>query len=143
MSTTYTGPLPVPTPESRPFWDAAKQHRLSLPYCGSCERWFFYPRPLCPHCFGSEVSWRDACGRGTLMTFVINHRPPRNFPNQNPYVIGVVELAEGPRLMSQIVGVEPSPTHVVCDMPVEVVFDDVTAEITLPKFRPTGKATPQ
>lgn len=139
MPDTYGGPLPQPTPESRPFWDAAKEHRLAIPYCTTCARAFFYPRPLCPHCLGDEVEWRDASGRARLLSFVIPQRPPRNFPGAGPYVIGIVELAEGPRMMSNIVDVEPSPDHLACDMPLEVVFDDVTADVTLPKFRPAHR----
>lgn len=135
-SDAYSGPLPVATPESRPFWEAARQHRLSLPYCAACDRWHFYPRPYCPHCFSADLDWRDASGRGRLLTFVINARGPRNFPVPAPYVIGIVELAEGPRMMSLIVDVEPTPEALACDMPVEVVFADVTPEWTLPRFRP-------
>jgi uncharacterized protein len=140
MSDTYTGPLPVPTPESRPFWDAAKQHRLSIPYCNSCARSFFYPRPLCPHCLGADLDWRDASGRARLISYVVPQRPPRNFRSSGPFVIGIVELAEGPRMMSNIVGVEAKPQQLSCDMPLEVVFEDVTAEITLPLFRPSSGA---
>jgi uncharacterized OB-fold protein len=83
-----------------------------------------------------NVAWVEVSGRGTLHTFVINHRPPRGFPANGPYVIGIVQLEEGPRLMTNIVEVEPSPEQLRCDMPVEVVFEDITEEITLPKFRP-------
>jgi len=135
----YTGPLPVPTPESRPFWHAAREHRLSIPYCDRCARWFFYPRPLCPFCLGDSVTWRDASGRGVLVTFVINPRGPRNFPIAGPYVVGVVELAEGPRMMSRIVDVEPVPERLACDMPLEVGFEDLTPTISLPVFRPVDR----
>ncbi len=136
MSSTYTGPVPKVTPEARPFWEAAKQHRLMVQRCQECSRYYFYPRPLCPGCLSRNVRWEYVSGRGRLHTFVVNHRPPRNFPIAPPYIIGIVELEEGPRLMSHIVGIEASPTQVRCDMPVEVVFEDLTEEITLPKFRP-------
>lgn len=137
---TYSGPLPVPTPESRPFWEAARQHVLSIPYCNGCRRWHFYPRPFCPHCLGADIEWRTASGRATLLSFVINARGPRNFPVAAPYVVGVVELEEGPRMMSHIVEVEALPERLACDMPLEVVFEDVTAEVTLPKFRPIANS---
>lgn len=136
----YTGPLPVATPESRPFWEAARQHRLCLPYCPACSRWHFYPRPFCPHCFGADIEWRDASGRGVLLSYVIHARAPRNFPVAAPYAVGIIELAEGPRMMSLLVEVEPTPAALACDMAVEVVFTDVTPEVTLPRFRPVASA---
>jgi uncharacterized OB-fold protein len=91
---------------------------------------------MCPSCLSRNVRWIDTAGTGRLHTYVINHRPPRKFPLPPPIVIGIVELTEGPRVLTQIVDVTPDPAHIQCDMPVEVVFDDITDEITLPKFRP-------
>ena len=136
MTATYADPLPKPTPESRPFWDAAKQHRLLIQACDDCGTRYFYPRPLCPACLSRRVRWNDASGRARLHTIVINHRPPRGFPVTAPFVIGIVELEEGPRMMSHIVEVTPDPAALRCDMPLEVVFEELTTEITLPKFRP-------
>jgi len=136
MATPYSGPIPRPTPETRPYWEAAKQHRLLIQRCRDCSEWYFYPRPLCPRCFSRHVEWQPASGRGRLHTFVINHRPPRNFPVPPPFIIGVVELEEGPRLLTNIVGIDPDPSKVKCDMAVEVVFEDLSDEIALPKFRP-------
>jgi uncharacterized OB-fold protein len=140
MADLYSGPIPKPTPETRPFWDAAKQHRLIIQACDACGTRYFYPRPLCPTCLSRRVRWIDASGRARLHTFVINHRPPRGFPVPPPFVIGIVELEEGPRLMSHIVGVTPDPAVLRCELPLEVVFEDLTAEITLPKFRPRASA---
>lgn len=134
--TTYTGPIPKPTPETKPFWDGTRQRKLMIQLCGDCRRHYFYPRPLCPHCLSRNVTWVQASGRGKLHSFVINHRPPRGFPTPAPFVIGMVELDEGPRLMSNIVGVEPDPAKIRCDMPLEVVFEDITEAVTLPKFKP-------
>jgi uncharacterized OB-fold protein len=136
MANPYSGPIPKPTPETRPFWQAAKARKLLVQRCDDCGEHYFYPRPLCPHCLSRRVQWVESRGRGRLHTFVINHRPPRNFPVQGPFVIGIVELDEGPRILSNIIAVEPDPAALRCDMPVEVVFEDITAEITLPKFRP-------
>ena len=96
--------------------------------------------PLCPGCLSRRVQWVTASGRARLHTFVINHRPPRHYPVPPPIVIGMVELEEGPRMMSHIVGVPPDPTALRCDMALEVVFEDITDEITLPKFRPREAA---
>jgi len=139
MATTYTGPIPKPTPETRPFWEAAKQHKLMIQRCGDCGRHYFYPRPLCPHCFSRNVAWVQASGQGRLHTYVINHRLPRNFPATGPVVIGIVELDEGARIMSNIIGVDPDPAQLPCDLRVEVVFDDITDDVTLPKFRPVAQ----
>jgi uncharacterized OB-fold protein len=132
----YTGPLPKPTPETRPFWEAAKRRVLMVQRCNDCAQHYFYPRPLCPHCLSRAVEWVAVSGRGRLHTFVINHRAPRGFPIQGPFIVAIVELDEGPRLLTNLVGVAPDPRQLRCDMPVEVVFEDLTDEITLPKFRP-------
>jgi uncharacterized OB-fold protein len=136
MGEPYTGPIPKPTPETKPYWDGAKRHVLRIQRCDDCATHFFYPRPMCPSCLSRNVRWIDTAGTGRLHTYVINHRPPRKFPLPPPIVIGIVELTEGPRVLTQIVDVTPDPAHIQCDMPVEVVFDDITDEITLPKFRP-------
>lgn len=128
--------LPQPTPETQPFWDATKRHELWIQQCQDCQKHYFYPRPYCPHCLSANTQWVRASGRGRLHTFSINHRPAPGFEEVAPYIIAVVELAEGPRMMTNLVGVDPDPAKLSKDMPVEVVFQDVTAEITLPLFRP-------
>jgi uncharacterized OB-fold protein len=134
----YPGPLPVATPESRPFWDAARRHELQLQHCGACGTWVFYPRAVCPRCFATDLEWRRASGRGTLHTFTVVHRGLKGFPIGPPYVIAIVELAEGPRLMTNLVDVAPDPAALRIGMPVQVVFADVTLEVTLPHFRPAS-----
>jgi uncharacterized OB-fold protein len=135
----YRGALPRPTPETKPFWDGAKQHKLMLPWCKACGLAHFFPRNCCPHCFAFDLEWRQASGRGKLHTYVINHKPARGFEDKVPYVIAVVELEEGPRMMSNLVMDDtPTPEKLPIDMDLEVCFDDVTAEVTLPKFRIAG-----
>lgn len=136
---TYAGPIPVPTPETKPFWEAAARHELLIQRCGDCGEHYFYPRPLCPHCLSRNVSWVRASGRGKLHTFVINHRAPRKSPLPPPFIVAIVELEEGPRMMSNLVGIEPDPERIHIDMPVEVVFEPITADITLPRFRPVPR----
>ncbi len=128
-------PLPKPTPETQPYFDGLKQHKLMLQRCLECREAYFYPRPFCPKCFSFDVEWFQASGKGKLYSFVINHRPVPGF--DSPYVIAVVELEEGPRMMTNLVGIDPDPEIISCDMPVEIVYDDVTEEVTLPRFRPT------
>ena len=103
--------------------------------CRDCQRAYFYPRPFCPRCFSFDVEWFEASGKGKLYSFVINHRPPPGFEPE-PYVIAVVELEEGPRMMTNLIDIEPDPDKIKCDIPVQIHYDDVTEEITLPKFRP-------
>jgi uncharacterized OB-fold protein len=136
----YLRPLPQPTPETLPFWEGCKQHELRIQLCLSCEQYYFYPRPFCPYCFSEDVEWKVVSGDGTLQTYVINHRPAPGFESTGPYVIAIVELAEGPHLMTNIVNVEPSQDHLPVGLPVTVVFDDVTEDITLPKFQPKERA---
>ncbi len=137
----YGKPLPYPTPETQRFWDGCKQHQLLLPYCRRCQEFFFYPREFCPKCFGWEIDWRQASGRGTLYTYAIQFRPAGpGFVNDVPYITAIVQLEEGPRLFTNLIGVEPDPTQIRCDMPVEVVFEDVDDRIALPKFRPADGA---
>ncbi len=134
----YTGPLPVPSPETKPFWDAARRHELALPFCKPCGAFFYYPRAACPRCLSPDLEWRAVSGRGTLHTFTIVHRGQKGFPLGSPYVLAVVELEEGPRMMTNLVGVVPDLAAVRIGMPVEVAFDDVTPAVTLLHFRPAG-----
>ena len=134
----YTGPIPVPSPESKPFWDAAKRGSLELPRCGACHALHYYPRGVCPHCLSSDLRWERVSGKGTLHTFTIVHRGQKGFPVPAPYVLAVVELTEGPRMMTTLIDVA-LPT-VKVGMPVEVCFRDVSDAIALPLFRPAGAA---
>jgi uncharacterized OB-fold protein len=129
-------PLPKPTPDTQPFWDALKQHRLMLPKCKACGKLHFFPRPFCPHCFSWDLEWVRCSGKGKLYSFIINHRPAPGFEEDAPYVIAVVELDEGPRMLSNLIDIEPSPEAVQVDMPVEVLFQDINEETTMFKFRP-------
>ena len=134
----YEKALPQPTPETQEFWDGLKRHELRVQQCQDCQRHYLYPRPFCPNCWSRNVEWTTVSGAGKIETFVINHRPARGFQDESPYVIAVVTLDEGPRLMTNLVNVEADPEHVSADMAVEIVYDDVTDEITLPKFQPVA-----
>jgi uncharacterized OB-fold protein len=138
MSDTATKPakpVPRPAPESIPYWQAAKEHRLSLPRCQACERFWFPPSRSCPHCLSADFAFEDVSGRGKVYSFVTFHRPYHPaFEAEVPYVVALVELEEGPRLLTNILGARPEDVR--CDMPVEVVFDDVDEDHSFPKFRP-------
>ena len=137
MAAEYAKPLPRPlSPElSRPFWEAARRHELVMPRCKTCDHLFFYPRSECPHCFATNLEWVKVSGRGRLHSYTIVQQPANPaFRDDVPYVYAVVQLEEGPRIVSNIVQCNPDTLRV--DMPLETVFDDVTPEWTLVKFRP-------
>jgi uncharacterized OB-fold protein len=131
-------PIPMPTPETKPYWDGLKRHELWLPYSRSAGQFFFYPRAYSPipGSDPTDIEWRRCSGRATVHTFVINHRPAPGF--EGPYVIAVVQLEEGPRMMTNLIGVEPDPAKIKVDMPLEIVYEDISDEITIPLFRPAG-----
>jgi hypothetical protein len=134
----YRKPIPVPIPETQYFWDKVKEHELWIQRCTDCSKVFFYPRLHCPQCMSENLEWFQASGRGKLYTYMINHRPAPGFEDEAPYAIAVVQLQEGPRMMTNIVGIENTPENLVLDMPLEVVFDDVLPDVTIPKWRPAG-----
>ena len=136
-SGAYQGPLPVKQPESDFYWEKAQAHELWLRRCNACGQSYFYPRDFCPSCGSRDVSWERASGKGTLHTFAIVHRAPvPAFRDHVPFVVAMVDLEEGARIPTNLVGVEPDPEHIRVGMAVEVAFADVTEEITLPVFRP-------
>ncbi|MFG2077889.1 Zn-ribbon domain-containing OB-fold protein [Nonomuraea maritima] len=132
-------PAPKPTPETQPFWDGTAAGELRIQRCRACERHYFYPRPNCPRCGGDQVEWVRASGRATLYSYVINHRPAPGFADEAPYAIAVVELEEGVRMMTNIVGVENVPEKLPLDMELRVVFEQ-RGDVHVPLFEPAGGA---
>jgi uncharacterized OB-fold protein len=134
--------LPVVEDDTRPWWDAAREGRLLVRRCGDCGLAHHYPRPFCPSCWSDRVGWEEASGRATLYTWSTIHRndlPP--FGAEVPYVAAVVELAEGPRLMTRVVDCDPDELAVGMDL--EVTFEarpdsagEHTPEVVVPVFRP-------
>ncbi|MFJ8465475.1 Zn-ribbon domain-containing OB-fold protein [Streptomyces swartbergensis] len=97
--------LPEPDAFTRTYWEAAAEGRLLIRRCRACGRAHHYPREFCPHCWSEDVTWEPASGRATLYTWSVVHRndlPP--FADRTPYVAAVVDLAEGPRMMTEVVG---------------------------------------
>jgi uncharacterized protein len=132
---SFRSHLPIADAETAPYWDAAKEGRLRIKRCIPCDRPFFYPRTYCPKCGSSETTWIDASGRGTIYSYtVIAHTDVQPFNDWLPYVVALVELDEGPRLVTNIVGAAPSDVKV--GQRVEVIFERIDDEVTLPKFRP-------
>ena len=125
---------PLPTPETKHFWDGTAAGELRLQRCDACSNVYFPPRPFCPACASRNVTVFKASGHATLYSYVINHRPAPGFTP--PYAIAVVELAEGPRMMTNIVGCPQTPEALELDMKLEVAFEKLDDNCTLPLFRP-------
>jgi uncharacterized OB-fold protein len=126
--------IPTPDLETQPFWDGCREGRFLLRHCNACGDDHFYPRPFCPKCWSDDVEWKAASGRGTLYTYSIvyqNDLPP--FNERVPYVAAVVELEEGPRVMTNIEGIPFGELRV--GMPVAVHFKPLDDEITIAIFR--------
>ncbi|MBS0641613.1 MAG: Zn-ribbon domain-containing OB-fold protein [Proteobacteria bacterium] len=135
MSQTATKPIPVPDDISAPFFDGARQGRLMLQHCTACSKWSFPVRERCPHCFAPKLEWRAASGRGTLYTFTIMHQVMNpGFASSVPYNVAQVDLEEGVRMVSNVIGISNDALKV--GMKLEAVFEDVGENVSLPKFRP-------
>lgn len=129
--------LPEPDAFTQPYWDAAAEGRLLLRHCGACDRAHHYPREFCPHCWNdTDVRWVEAAGVATLYTWSVVHRndlPP--FGSRVPYVAAVVDLAEGPRMMTEVVDCAEDGLRV--GMELAVTFR-TEGEMAVPVFRPRG-----
>ena len=126
--------VPEPTPETRPFWEGCKAGELRVQRCAACSHTYFPPRPFCPKCAHREVQWVKASGKGKLYSYVIHHRPMPGYTP--PYSIAVVELDEGPRMMTNIVDCPQTPEALQLDMRVQVTFTPISDTISLPQWRP-------
>lgn len=133
MAVEYRKPLPAPDADAKPFWDSARQHRLRVPKCGACDRFFLPASPYCRHCWSDRVTWTEVSGRGRLYSWVVVHQAyDASFEGDLPYNIAIVELDEGPRLLTAITGIPHASLR--ADQRVRIVYDDVTPEWTLVKF---------
>jgi uncharacterized protein len=142
MATASSKPRPRPiSPEvTRPFWEAATRHELVMPRCKTCDHLFFYPRSECPRCLSNHLEWMQVSGRGRLHTYTVVYQPANAaFRDDTPYIYAVVQLDEGPRMVSNVVPCDLDAVRV--DMPLEAIFDDVTPEWTLVQFKPVSQET--
>jgi hypothetical protein len=127
-------PLPQPTQDNAPFYEAAHRGELRLQRCTECGRFRHYPRPVCPHCLSRDFAWERASGRGTVYTWTIVHGPTLPaFQHKLPYNVVDVLLEEGVHLVSEVLDCPPG--EICAGLPVEATFVPVTDEITLVKFR--------
>ena len=135
MTSAYDKPIPIPSNGdlTKPFWEAAKRGELIIPYCNSCSNLFFFPRDVCPNCFSKDLDWKKMSGKGHVYTYThVRQAVHPSFQSANGHIYAIVQLDEGPKIPSGISGCEPNEVYV--DMPVSVVFDDITEDYTLVKF---------
>lgn len=119
--------------DSQPYWEGIAQGELRIQRCNACSRAVFYPRALCPHCHSDQLSWITATGKGTIYSYTVAHQAFGSFANDVPYVIAIVELAEGARMMSRII--DAPRERITIGAPVQVTFVPLAEDITLPYFR--------
>ena len=134
----HVKPMPAPDPDSQAYWDGLKEGRLLLQHCNDCGHVQLYQQSICRKCAGTNLVHRPASGRGTVHSFSVVYRAPGPaFKQDTPYAVLLVELAEGPRMISSLAeGCDPM--GVTFDMPVELVCDTVSDAVVLPRFRPVG-----
>lgn len=132
---SYAKPVPKINADNRPFWEGCRQHELRFQQCRECGQVRWPPSDLCPQCHSTTTDWLISRGIGRVYTFAVYHTAFHpGFKADLPYTVAMVELDEGPRLMTNIV--DCLTDRVRCDMRVEVTWEDVDERITLPKFRP-------
>jgi uncharacterized OB-fold protein len=134
---SYDKPLPELTEENRPFWDACRTGKLSLQKCRNCGHVRYPVARFCPECLSEDHDWAEMSGRGTVFSYIVFHRAYHpGFKADVPYNVALVQLEEGPRMFSNVVGT-PNDAVRIGDA-VEAVFDAVTPDVTIPRFRLRG-----
>lgn len=132
-------PLPILTEHNRPFWQAAAEHRLVMPCCNACGKVFYPIGPVCPDCFSLDLGWKQVSGRGKISSFVVYRQAFfAFFKDKLPYAVVQVELEEGPRYNGNMFGIAPADLRIGMD--VEVTFEKISDEVTLPQFQPCATA---
>jgi len=135
----YLKPLPKLNADTMPFWDGCRNHELRFQKCTECGHVRWPPSIICPLCYSNRTEWIRASGKGKVFSFVVYHKAYHPaFEADLPYVVAIVELEEGPHFLTNIVGCDPGA--VSCEMPVNVIWEDVTEEFSLPKFTITMSA---
>ncbi len=119
--------------DSRPYWEGLTQGELRIQRCNTCSRAVFYPRAICPHCFSDQLSWIVASGKGTIYSYTVAHQAFGAFAAEAPFIIAIIELEEGVRMMTRIIDTQRERVRV--GAPVQVTFEPVGEQFTLPYFR--------
>ena len=129
----YKKPLPAISSLSQPYWDGLQEHELRMQRCRDCKKLWYPPAPFCPECWSQQYDWEKLSGRGKINSWVVFHQAYfSSYKEDIPYNVAEVELEEGPRLLTNLLEINPGEIRI--GMPVEIVFDAVTAEVTLAKF---------
>ena len=126
-------PQPMIDSDSQPYWEGLAQDKLRIQRCDTCARHIFYPRAICPHCFSDKLSWITATGTGTIYSYTVAYQAFDPYADEVPFVIAIVELEEGVRMMTRIVGT--SPDKVTIGAVVHVTFASVGEGVILPYFQ--------
>jgi len=137
MNREISKPLPAIDEDNKPFWDYCKQHELRMQKCLQCGKLFYPPSAMCPHCQHMKSEWIKLSGKGKVFSYIIVRRASHPaFAKEIPYVVAIIETLEGQRLTSNVIGCKPEDVKI--DMPVEVVFEDISPDVSLPKFKPAA-----
>ena len=133
-ASTTTFQYPRSSIDTQAYWDATRRGELLYQRCGDCDSVIFHPRVLCPYCMSDKVGWERSAGRGKVYSFTVQHVPlRRDVPTKLPLVLGIIEMDEGYHMFSEID--ETDFARVVVGVPVQVYFDAVADDLSLPKFR--------
>jgi len=124
-------PKPILDSDSRPFWEGLQKRELWIQQCNDCHQHIFYPRSICPHCFSEEINWLKSVGTGKIYSYTVVHRAIGPFKEQVPFVVAIVELDEGVRMMTRI---KEDSRQISIDQKVKIFFENVDEDLTLPYF---------
>lgn len=137
QTSNYNKPVPIPDEASKPFFDGAREHLLLLQQCSACRAVMWPVKSRCDNCLSPDVTWVPASGRGTLYSFALVHQVYHpGFASEAPYNVAQVDLEEGLRILTNIVGCSNADLHI--GMSLQVTFEEISDEVTLPKFKPVG-----
>ena len=132
--------FPRPTPETKAYWHGCRKHELLLQRCSQCNEFQFYPRIVCTKCASENLEWIKASGQGKILTFtIVRHPVSEAYAADVPYVVALIELDEGPTMMSNVVECDPEALKI--GDPVQVMFEDWSEDISIPKFSPAKSST--
>ena len=132
----YNKPVPTPSPLTLPFWEGAREGKLMLPRCMSCNRVHWYPRHMCPHCHSNQIDWIEGSGEGRIATFAVQHRSFGPWADEIPYVTAYIDLNEGDRMLTVLRGVDgKQPESIQVGAKVRVEFEEANEHMHIPFWR--------
>ncbi|MBI3743184.1 MAG: OB-fold domain-containing protein [Chloroflexi bacterium] len=139
--TTITRPLPnLDREETKPFWEACKRHELQILVCNACKGYVWYPQRVCHRCNSHDLAWRKMSGKGRIFSYVVLRHPLHPwFADKLPLAVALVELADAPEVRLTSTVLECKPEDVRVGMDVEVVFQKINDDLTMPYFRPVRR----